>query len=185
MDSKDVATFMKLAGQVSAREMTLADADTRKLGARLLLSEVLEYVVVGLGVTPIWNGSPITAPDDLEYENSSNEPNPLEMVDGLADTAYTMYWNALAFGIPLEEAFNRVCKNNLEKFVELKEGSFSEGLLTNSDWNCGQNIEWPSDVAVVEVITYDKKLYAVGRDKNGKVRKPSSYKSVDLSDLAA
>ena len=117
MNSKDVETFMKLAGQLTADKISLGDADRRKLGARLLLSEVLEYVVDGLGVTPVWNGSPITAPDDLEYENSSDKPNPVEMVDGLADTAYTMYWNALAFGIPLEEAFDRVCKNNLEKFV--------------------------------------------------------------------
>ncbi|MCB0317743.1 MAG: nucleoside triphosphate pyrophosphohydrolase family protein [Bdellovibrionales bacterium] len=185
MNFNDVITFMKLGGQEVPDKITSASREKRCLAASLLLSEVLEYVIKGLGVTPRFKQVDLTEPDSLEYECNTDLPDFVEMIDGLADTAYTMYWNALTFGIPIEEAFDRVCKNNLEKFVKLTDGTFSEGLLENSSWDCGQGISWPAEVALVEVIKYQDSLYAVGRDKNGKVRKPSSYKAVILSDLVA
>ena len=104
------------------------------------------------------------------------------MVDGLADVAYTMYWNSEAFKLPLEKAFEMVCDNNLEKFVQLENQS-AEKNLDKQSWDCGKNISWPSEVAEVEVIKNQEQFYAVGKDANGKVRKPSSYKSVDLTSL--
>jgi len=108
----------------------------------------------------------------------------LEMVDGLADVAYTMYWNACAFGVPLEEAFDLVCDNNLEKFVKLGRGAeFSPGVLPREAWHCNLGIRWPEEVAQVSVIKVADEYYAVGKDSRGKVRKPSSYTSVDLLPL--
>jgi len=104
------------------------------------------------------------------------------MVDGLADVAYTMYWNSEAFKLPLEKAFEMVCDNNLEKFVQIDNQS-TEKNLEKENWDCGKNISWPSEVAEVEVIKNQEQFYAVGKDVNGKVRKPSSYKSVDLTTL--
>ena len=181
MNSSKISKFMDLAGQQRFEEGTPPNK-ARELGAQLLLSEVLEYVIKGLNVTPIVNGVEITDANGLEYKANGETVDKLEMLDGLADVAYTMYWNSEAFGVPLEEAFELVCDNNLEKFVELKEGQNSL-TLEKQNWDCGKNITWPIEVESVEVIKAGGQFYAVGKDKNGKVRKPSSYKSVDLSSL--
>ena len=105
------------------------------------------------------------------------------MVDGLADVAYTMYWNACAFGIPLEQAFEMVCDNNLHKFVKLGNGLQSKTQLDREEWHCHQDIHWPDEVVKVEVIKVGSDYFAVGKDSRGKVRKPSSYVPVDLTGL--
>lgn len=184
MDASKIEAFMTLAGQKACSRLETGDPKTRALGAQLLLSEVLEYVIHGLGVTPVVNGTPITAPDSLSYEAKQN-PDPTEMVDGLADVAYTMYWNACAFGIPLEEAFAMVCDNNLEKFVRLQGWNGVERELAINEWHCELNVVWPSEVVKVEVLKVDDEFFAVGKDNRGKVRKPSTYQPVDLSSLVA
>ena len=183
MKSDKIRKFMTLGGQKVAEEFEIGDEKKRKLGAELLLSEVLEYVVHGLGVTPEFNGTKITEPNQLTYTTNGEQPDKLQMLDGLADVAYTMYWNSEAFGVPLEEGFDLVCDNNLDKFVALKESFNKSGELDKTDWHCNKNISWPEEVVKVEIIKVADERYAVGKDKNGKVRKPSSYKSVDLKPL--
>lgn len=173
---------MELAGQTTATQYREGSKKERELGAKLLLSEVLEYVIKGLGVTPVVDGVEIKDPNGLEYVASETAPDQLEMIDGLADVAYTMYWNALAFGIPLEDAFELVCDNNLEKFVHL-EKEFSSYTLEKEMWHLEKNISWPEEVTKVEIVNIDGRLYAVGKDASGKVRKPSSYSSVNLRVL--
>lgn len=197
VDDKDVKTFMTLAGQQvqplfieTCGSRPTATDQLRKLGARLLLSEVLEYVIKGLGVAPVINGVRIEDADSLTYEIFSEKEDQLEMVDGLADVAYTMFWNALALGVPLEEGFDAVCKNNLEKFIPVDEvlpHNIESGsrLLPKSLWHLEKGITWPSDVARVELLLVDSKWYAVGKDVHGKVRKPSSYRSVNLQHLVS
>ena len=182
MDSKKVATFIKLAGQKISKDLITGDPATRELGAQLLLSETLEYVIKGLGVIPVVDGTAISDPNALKYK-AVNKPDKVEMIDGLADVAYTMYWNALRLGIPLEEAHELVCDNNLEKFVRLDAWNDGARALERSEWDCGKSIDWPKEVVQVEVIEVGSEFYAVGKDETGKVRKPSSYKSVDLSSL--
>jgi hypothetical protein len=182
MDSSKIEKFMQLAGQDVRNRLNSGDQKTRALGAQLLLSEVLEYVVHGLGVVPHVNGTPITEPDALTYQAADNS-DPLEMIDGLADVAYTMYWNACAFGVPLEEAFELVCDNNLEKFVRLDGWSSGECELEPSAWGCERGVSWPTEVVRVDVLEVDGDFYAVGKDARGKVRKPSTYQPVDLGQL--
>ncbi len=184
MKADKISLFMELAGQSTREKLQSGDPKQRALGAQLLLSEVLEYVIKGLGVIPEFEGTKITAPDALSYHPTS-EPNHEEMLDGLADVAYTMYWNACAFGIPLEEAFELVCDNNLEKFVTLPDWSDGERTLSNQEWDCGKSVSWPPEVVVVDVIKVRGAFYAVGKDARGKVRKPSTYASVDLQPLVA
>lgn len=184
MDASKIEAFMTLAGQKTRSKLETGDPKTRALGAQLLLSEVLEYVIHGLGVTPVVNGTPITAPDSLSYEAKA-EPDRVEMVDGLADVAYTMYWNACAFGIPLEAGFDLVCDNNLEKFVRLVKWSGAERELESHEWHCELEVSWPAEVVKVEVLKVDGVFFAVGKDTRGKVRKPSTYQPVDLSSLVA
>ena len=182
MNGDKVKLFMQLAGQPLAAKFISGTAEQRKLGAQLLLSEVLEYVTVGLGVTPIVDGQPIKNPDSLKYEVTA-EPNRQEMLDGLADVAYTMYWNANAFGVPLEEGFELVCENNLEKFVRIENEKFAEGELSPQEWHCNQGVNWPAEVHRVEVIEVEQIRYAVGKDERGKVRKPGHFQAVDLKQL--
>lgn len=184
MDSSKIQKFMQLAGQTVGERLHPGDERMRALGAQLLLSEVLEYVIHGLGVIPEVNGVPITEPDTLTYKAAS-DPDPKEMIDGLADVAYTMYWNSSAFGVPLEEAFELVCDNNLEKFVKLSSWTQGEGELHGAEWHCGVNVEWPSDVVKVEVLNVSGEHFAVGKDARGKVRKPSTYRPVELGHLVA
>ncbi|RIL11143.1 MAG: hypothetical protein DCC75_02910 [Proteobacteria bacterium] len=182
MKKDKVEKFMRLAGQEVAERLRTGNEAERKLGAQLLLSEVLEYVIHGLGVVPEVNGVRIHEPDEVHY-HAENDPDPLEMLDGLADVAYTMYWNANAFGLPLDQAYDMVCDNNLDKFVKL--GAWADGMaeLQREQWSCRQEITWPPEVVRVEVLSVDGELYAAGKDARGKVRKPSSYSQVDLSKL--
>lgn len=184
MDSVKIRKFMQLAGQGVQAKLTSADPKTRALGAQLLLSEVLEYVIRGLGVVPHINGAPLTDPEAVTYE-PVNAPDPEEMVDGLADVAYTMYWNECAFGVPLAKAFELVSDNNLEKFVLMTSWSGEERALETDEWHCDSKVSWPVEVVRVEVLNVSGEFYAVGKDARGKVRKPSSYKSVVLSELVA
>ncbi len=183
MKADKIAQFMQLAGQNVSTSYREGSEDERKLGAQLLLSEVLEYVIHGLGVVPEFNGTAISDPNALVYNSSSEPADQLEMLDGLADVAYTMFWNALAFGLPLEEAFELVCDNNLEKFVLLENWSGTTGALEESDWHCQREVSWPAEVVAVEVLLVGAQYFAVGKDSNGKVRKPSHYSSVDLGNL--
>lgn len=187
MDDKLVRTFLALAGQQIPEKRDLANVPEKlkTLGAQLLLSEVLEYVIKGLGVTPTVNGVAITAPDALSYK-VTKAADEIEMLDGLADVAYTMYWNALAFNLPLEKGFELVSQNNLEKFIRLTDPvSFTakdgRKIVEQGDWHLGLNVSWPADVQSVELIDVEKVTYAVGKDSTGKVRKPSTYRPVDLS----
>ena len=182
MDDKKVRQFIALAGQAPATTFIEGDQKLRELGAQLLLSETLEYVIKGLGVYPTFQGTKITDANALTY-TASQTPSKLEMVDGLADVAYTMFWNSVMLGIPLEKAYSLVCDNNLEKFVLLESGFAPLGELAKENRGCQKNITWPKEVTHVFVIDYDKNMYAVGKDATGKVRKPSSYSSVDLSTL--
>lgn len=174
---------MTLGGQALADNFVERDEHTRKLGAQLLLSEVLEYCVHGLGVTPEFNGVAISEPNQLSY-TITNAPSRIDMLDGLADVAYTMYWNSEAFGAPLEEAFELVCDNNLEKFVRIEKEELKQtGVLPNDKWDCALSVTWPSEVDSVQVVKVGDEFYAVGKDASGKVRKPSTYKSVNLEGL--
>ena len=183
MQADKIRQFIALAGQECAGKFEFGDNNRRALGAQLLLSEVLEYVMKGLGVDLEIGGVKLSSPQDIRCSVSSVKPNAVEMVDGLADVAYTMYWNAVAFGIPLEEAFELVCDNNLDKFVELPNWMQGEIELKKEEWDCGLGVKWPKEVEKVSVIKAVGRYFAVGKDSSGKVRKPSTYKSVDLSQL--
>lgn len=183
MQSDKVKRFMQLAGQQLNNDPREVSEEFKKLAAQLLLSETLEYLIKGLKVSIKVNGEVLTQYDDLEYSVIDQDVDLEEMLDGLADVAYTMYWNMLAFGTKLEEGFDLVCDNNLQKFVHLPDWSGDEGPLDQSVWDLGKGITWPEAVTQVLVIKVDGTYYAVGKDQNSKVMKPSSFNPVDLSSL--
>ncbi len=183
MDAKKIRQFLQLAGQKLPDTFEVGDEATRKLGAQLLLSELIEYITRGLKIIPEYQGVAITEPEAFIYKTEGSDPDKEEMLDGLADVAYTMFWNSEAFGVPLSEGFELVCDNNLEKFVKLDGWSYGEVSLTGAEMDCGIGISWPSEVVNVQVKKVYGEFFAVGKDARGKVRKPSSYRSVNLSSL--
>ncbi len=184
MESNKIKKFLQLAGNSIPESFNPADAAKRKLGAQLLLSELMEYIIKGLKITPVYNGQKIENPEGFIYESSETEkPDQLEMLDGLADVAYTMYWNSEAFGLKLEEAFELVCDNNLEKFIRLDGWQNGECAFEGQAMDCGRDLKWPEEVCRVEVKLVEGDFYAVGKDQRGKVRKPLTYKSVNLKGL--
>lgn len=183
MKETKVGLFMDITNGGKAREKS---DEKRKLDASLLLSETLEYCLA-LGVVPVVNGQEIRNPNGLEYR-IEGEPNRLEMLDGLADVAYTMYWNAIAYDMPLEAAYERVCDNNLKKFVKvlmIPTYDVIDGrkLVHKANWDLGLDVTWDPSVVEVEIVQVDRNMFAIGSDSSGKVSKPSTYRKVKLEDL--
>ena len=52
MKADKVDKFIKLAGRQTSDRIIEGDEKDRTLGAHLLLSEVLEYLILGLGIEP-------------------------------------------------------------------------------------------------------------------------------------
>lgn len=184
MEDTSVRLFTRIAGNAPSPCEAIQNEKTRALGAQLLLSELLEYIIKGLGLTPVIDGHAVKSSDALSF-TAHAKPHPTEMLDGLADVAYTMYWNAIAFGLPLEEGFRLVCENNLKKFPQLGSWAAQYAELPKEEWGCRQGIEWPEAVVRVRVVAIDGSWYAAGLDTTGKVRKPKAFESVDLSPLVA
>jgi hypothetical protein len=76
-----------------------------------------------------------------------------------------------------------VGSNDLEGFSSFGSWSNGERELVRGEWHCHLGVEWPPEVVKVEVLDIRGKYFAVGKDARGKVRKPSTYRSVDLEPL--
>ena len=74
----------------------------------------------------------------------------------------------------LVEAYSRVIESNFSKFVQSDDMTLEQAILESNvislAYNCKCDQELIND-------------YWVFRDQNGKIRKPSTFKPVDLSDL--
>ena len=76
--------------------------------------------------------------------------------------------------------------NNLSKFVPLLEDwEGGKGTVDNEFWDLNLGVRWPESVVSVEIVEIGGQFYGVGKDSAGKVRKPSTYQSVDLEPLLA
>lgn len=95
------------------------------------------------------------------------EDNPVEVLDGAIDEFYIVCGKLAILdkmGFNVEEALKRVCDNNLSKFPS------TEDNKTNT---------WSPEYTA----HFNKKhKVLVLKDKNGKIRKPDGFVSVDLSD---
>ena len=77
----------------------------------------------------------------------------------------------------LLEAYRRVIESNFSKFVDLSE---KHDLM----WAQGEALKMSTLLGSEQLITVElTQGYWVFRDQNGKIRKPSTFKPVDLSDL--
>lgn len=111
-----------------------------------------------------------------ELFDAMRDGNKLEMLDGAIDSLVTL----LGFiqlmekqGYNVDRAMRKVGENNLTKFIPTIEEAIQEG----AKWNLFHD----EDEMCSLVQDVDQKWWALV-DKQGKIRKPSTYKSVDLSD---
>lgn len=96
-----------------------------------------------------------------------------EVLDGVVDVlvvATGLAHKLEAFGINVGEAVCRITENNLSKFPEYTTKEALETVKLYSDKS-------------ESVIASDIMGKLVVKDLNGKIRKPASFVSVDLSDL--
>ena len=110
---------MQKAGQETPSAVTIPDADTRVLRAKLILEEALE-TVTALGVTVrLSDGSDGTLGRGsvLDFE-ATDEPDLEEIVDGCADISVVTVGTLIAFGVDDEPILEEVDRANLRKFAE-------------------------------------------------------------------
>ena len=91
------------------------------------------------------------------------------MLDLALDTAMPVFGEDTII-----EAYHRVIESNFSKFVQSDDMTLEQAILESNvislAYNCKCDPELISD-------------YWVFREQNGKIRKPSTFKPVDLSDL--
>lgn len=114
-----------------------------------------------------------------ETLDAAIDEDALELLDGISDimvTAIGLYQKLQQCGYPVDEAFNRVCDNNLTKFhKDPNEANKTVEFYKN------QGVE-----TFVRLIRLEsgEEFYSVIRKSDGKLLKPYNFEPVDLLDLA-
>lgn len=101
-----------------------------------------------------------------EMIDGVEQENPTELLDGAVDSFVTVVGQLQkleAAGFNVQEALSRVCANNLSKFPLA-----TESVQYDESFTLSLNIEYGRYVI---------------KDENSKIRKPSNFVPVDLSDL--
>ena len=105
----------------------------------------------------------------LERDTSNYLPFIHELYQSMLDAAGIVFVDSV-----LLEAYRRVIESNFSKFVQSDDMTLEQAILESNvislAYNCKCDPELIND-------------YWVFRDQNGKIRKPSTFKTVDLSDL--
>ena len=119
--------MQKIPGQKTPDKVTMPDVKTRELRGRLIMEEVFETLIRGLGLNIYVKenvGRDFNRPiefEDLEIVARTNEPyhpgpDMVEIADGCADISVVTIGTLVACGIPDIELLSRVDNNNLDKF---------------------------------------------------------------------
>jgi predicted HAD superfamily Cof-like phosphohydrolase len=107
---EDVAKFMKMCGQEVLDSPTIPSKEVLLLRAKLLFEEVKEFIkAAGCYIDEDESGN-------LEiYVSSSNEPDLVEMYDGLMDINYVSYGACAALGLDPVAGWDEVQRSNMSK----------------------------------------------------------------------
>ena len=117
----DIVTLMKQFEQEIKDSPELPDPATRRLRARLVFEEALEFVkACGCTVTIASNGSSegeqVPVIDDIAVELDPNgTPDLVEYVDGCIDQLVVTYGALNAAGIEAQSAWDEVQRSNMSK----------------------------------------------------------------------
>ena len=105
----------------------------------------------------------------LESDTSNYFPFIHELYQSMLDAAGIVFVDSV-----LLEAYHRVIESNFSKFV--KQDELHEEFAEIEAWKMTNNYG-------ISITAESNNGYWVFRDSNGKIRKPSTFKPVDLSDL--
>lgn len=114
-----IAEMMEGFGQATPPAPTVPDPKTRELRVRLIIEEALEYAAAS-GVAVRLKGSldsdaPLSF-DELTFQ-ATDEPDLIEMADGLADLSVVTIGSLVACGIADKPLLEEVDTNNLLKIA--------------------------------------------------------------------
>lgn len=101
--------------------------------------------------------------------------DPLETLDGVADVVVTAF-GALQMVEEVSKAREgllEVCANNLTKFIQVSDPNAQAIINTSVEYYKEDGVE------ITVELNRNFNVYVL-KDQNGKIRKPSNYKSVDL-----
>lgn len=122
-----VKEFMLAARQECPDSPRIPSLEDRKLRARLILEEALEFIEasgLSLRVNQECFSQEYPCPEgplsmeDFEVVESENPPNIIEIADAVSDLNYVSYGAANTYGIDMEEIEDCVHKNNMSKFED-------------------------------------------------------------------
>jgi hypothetical protein len=151
---------------------TVPDIAMRRLCARLLLEEVLETIVDGLGLhVHVKDGDYVArlTPDMFKtgaIEFHAFQPvNLVYVADGCADTEWVTHWTSSACGINAQPVYDNIAESNESKY----EWTSSELLSVKQS---GHNT----------IIELPRGRHCV-RDRGGKMMKPTNYIRTNLKPI--
>ena len=115
IEQKRALDFMVAAKQDVPNKPVIPSVETRKLRARLLLEEVCEHIY-GLGLSAYDERGNEVILDNLTFELGDQEPDLVEIVDGISDIKVIVNGTANSCGVDLEPIDVEVYKTNMAKF---------------------------------------------------------------------
>ena len=144
------------------------------LGNRILTKPLYD---IGVVMTELLDGYADSRFVFIEFSNLSDLNYSTEIHIFDLFEIVEKYSNKLFNSSILIEAYRRVIESNFSKFVKADE-------THDVVWAQNEADEMSAPLGVTEKITIELSHgYWVFRDQNGKIRKPSTFQPVDLSDL--
>ncbi len=155
------------------------------IGEAYSSSKIFNYIAGNLG-----NGSTLSLKEKLlnqikiiqseldEFKKGVETDDPIETLDGGCDVLFTAFGalQMLEEVCRSKEATLEVCDNNLTKYVQVSDPNAREIIESTVQKYKEEGVE-------IEVQLNKTFGVYVFKDKNGKVRKPVSYKAVQLESF--
>ena len=143
---------MQKAEQDTPEEITIPDAETRILRAKLILEEAFETIhAMGVKVMDMYDWEYQNTPDDFDYV-ATDDVDLIEVADGCADIKVVTTGTLIAFGIKDKNLQNEVDESNLRKFAE--GGYRSDGTDGNPEGKWIKPKDWKKP-NIAEAIGYN------------------------------
>ncbi len=169
---EQVAEFHKAFGVPVNQTPQLINRERAMLRAKLIFEEAQET----LSAMAIWLGTVTGNENQIVPLYTSEEPNIIEIADGLADLLYVTFGACLEFGIDIQAVFDCVHESNMSKMwneAEIHEHIYHVFLPP---------LEQYKDCTVERVDVNSFKCFVIKR-KDGKILKSPSYKPADIKSV--
>lgn len=146
VEQNKVKAFMDKVPQKTRHTPSVGTPDERKLRAKLILEEALEFIdACGLDLQILVSNGPtdefpvkIEARDlknnTLFFSHNESKLNLIEMADAIVDIEYINLGSANTFGMQVEPLFDEVHDSNMAKFTGDGHRNEDGKWIKPSDW---------------------------------------------------